>query len=101
MDLKVAREINFKSYDPKKEICNYVRQWMLTRIICGGHFAVCAYIKSPCCTPKTNMVLCVNYISVKLRREKYLPGKPWKGQHVTSLLEVFVNENATGTTWCR
>lgn len=32
---------------------------------CGHHFAAYTYIKSLCCTPKTNTVLDVNYIAIK------------------------------------
>ena len=35
---------------------------------CGHHFAACTYIKSLCCTPKTNTVLDVNYIAIKKLR---------------------------------
>ena len=29
---------------------------------CGNHFAIYVYIESFCCTPKTNIMLHVNYI---------------------------------------
>lgn len=32
---------------------------------CGDHFAVYKNIKSLCCTPETNLVLYVNYTSIK------------------------------------
>lgn len=31
---------------------------------------MCTYIKSVCCTPKMNTMLCVNYISVKNSKPK-------------------------------
>ena len=37
---------------------------MLTRH-CSGHFAIYTYIESLCYTPETNIMLYVNYISIK------------------------------------
>ena len=42
----------------------------VNKTYCGGHFAVYTYIESLCCTPKTNKMLYVSYISIKL--EKFL-----------------------------
>ena len=36
--------------------------------LCGNHFIIQAYINSLCCTTKTNILLYVNYISVKKKR---------------------------------
>ena len=36
--------------------------------LCGNHFIIQAYINSLCCTPRTNILLYVNYISVKKKR---------------------------------
>ena len=39
---------------------------------CGDHFAIYANIKSLCCTPETNIMLYVNYISFK-KEKRILP----------------------------
>ena len=31
---------------------------------CGSHFTISTYIKSLCCTPKTNTMLQVNYTQI-------------------------------------
>jgi len=36
--------------------------------LCSHHFTIQAYINSLCCTTKTNILLYVNYISVKKKR---------------------------------
>ena len=40
--------------------------WIVTKLDCGEHFAVYAYIKSLTCTPETNTVLLINYTSVEI-----------------------------------
>ena len=45
-----------------------IRWWMLTRVIMeSNHFTITMYIniKSSCCIPETNIMLCVNYTSIK------------------------------------
>lgn len=37
----------------------------INKTYCGNNFAAYTYIRSLCCTPKTNTVLDVNYISIK------------------------------------
>ena len=32
-------------------------------IYCGDHFAINTYTESLCCTPETNIILDINYIS--------------------------------------
>ena len=32
---------------------------------CGDHFAIYSYVESLCCTSETNIMLYVNYISIK------------------------------------
>ena len=38
---------------------------MLTKLNCGNHFAKYTNIKSLGCTPETNIILYVNYSSIK------------------------------------
>ena len=43
---------------------NYVWGQMLTTY-CGDHFTVYTNIEPLCCTPETNVILCINYTSIK------------------------------------
>lgn len=36
-------------------------------IYCGHHFATYTNVKSLCCTAETNVMLCVNYASIKIK----------------------------------
>ena len=38
---------------------------------CGDHFAIYIYIKSLCCAPETNIMIC-QLISIKIGREREL-----------------------------
>ena len=46
---------------------------------CGDHFAIYRNIESLCCTPETNIILYINYTSIKKKKDKpftflyYLP----------------------------
>ena len=39
------------------------------KLTCGDHFVMYIIVKSPCCTPETNIILCVNYTSIKKERK--------------------------------
>ena len=43
---------------------------MLTRLTVVDHFTMYTYIKSLCCTPKTDIMLNVNFISIKEHKFK-------------------------------
>ena len=46
----------------------------INQIYCGDHFTMYTNIKSLCCTPGTNIMLCVSYSSVKTTTKHRLLG---------------------------
>ena len=45
---------------------------MVARLNCGDHFIMWKNVESLCCTPEANIILEVNYTSVKYVKLRYL-----------------------------
>ena len=77
-------------------MCNSVWGWMLTSLNCG-HFAKHTYIESLCYTPETNIMLHINYISIKeksgISKPRYTSGYLLKGSFkiLTTLLQSILD----------
>ena len=67
--------VNLKSSHHKKEHLRVCIVIDVVYIYCSDHFAVCANIKSICCTAETNIMLYANFIWIKKEKERKHKGK--------------------------
>ena len=63
--MNVTEAVGLKSPYQKKNILQLFMVMDASYTYCAHHFAIYTYVESLCCIPETNIILYVNYFSIK------------------------------------